>query len=110
MVNVSGNNWLKHGELLNLTVHCNGTGPWEYCVAVYSGRYNVTGRCTALNGGVRYTSTHPTYLNDNIVERLKKTRMAQDLGRGLFLQSALTITYTCGYHVIGGFILSQVGS
>ena len=43
MVNVSGNNWLKHGELLNLTVHCNGTGPWEYCVAVYSGRYNVTG-------------------------------------------------------------------
>ncbi|XP_043244657.1 uncharacterized protein LOC122393090 isoform X3 [Amphibalanus amphitrite] len=42
LVNVSGNNWLKHGELLNLTVHCNGTGPWEYCVAVYTGRYNVT--------------------------------------------------------------------
>ncbi|KAF0309071.1 Transmembrane protein 130 [Amphibalanus amphitrite] len=67
LVNVSGNNWLKHGELLNLTVHCNGTGPWEYCVAVYTGRYNVTGNETCSNPIPTDDCTVPIlrYLRDN---------------------------------------------
>lgn len=67
VVNVSGNNWLKHGELLNLTVHCNGSGPWQYCVAVYPGRYNVTGNETCQDPVVTSDCTVPIvrYLRDN---------------------------------------------
>ncbi|XP_067136714.1 transmembrane protein 130-like [Centruroides vittatus] len=31
-INVSGNTWLKHGDLLNINVSCDGSGPsFEYC-------------------------------------------------------------------------------
>ena len=27
----SGEVWLKHGHILNLSVSCDGSGPWEHC-------------------------------------------------------------------------------
>ena len=51
-VNVSGNTWLKHGELLNLTVICSGSKPWGYCYEIHPGSYNVTGKdycCEKVN-------------------------------------------------------------
>lgn len=43
-VNVTGKKWLKHGELLNLTIQCSGSGPWGYCHKVFYGTYNITGK------------------------------------------------------------------
>ncbi|ROT66854.1 hypothetical protein C7M84_015098 [Penaeus vannamei] len=50
-VNVTGKKWLKHGELLNLTIQCSGSGPWGYCHKVFYGTYNITG--TLTNGAER---------------------------------------------------------
>ncbi|XP_037069535.1 uncharacterized protein LOC119090916 [Pollicipes pollicipes] len=84
VVNVSGNNWLKHGELLNLTVHCNGTGPWNYCVNVYSGRYNVTGNETCPYpsvtaecsvGIVRYLRDNGTYTAVSVLSNAVSRRV-----------------------------------
>ncbi|KAG8178405.1 hypothetical protein JTE90_005295 [Oedothorax gibbosus] len=30
-INISGNTYLEHGQLLNLDISCNGSGPVEYC-------------------------------------------------------------------------------
>lgn len=48
-VNVTGNTWLKHGQLLNLTVVCSGSRPWGYCTQIHRGDYNVTGNDTCSN-------------------------------------------------------------
>lgn len=42
-VQFSPDNWLKHGEILNLTVTCNGSNPFHYCFKIYEGEYNTTG-------------------------------------------------------------------
>ncbi|XP_076323138.1 transmembrane protein 130-like [Tachypleus tridentatus] len=34
-INVDGNLYLEHGDLLILEVSCNGSGPYEYCWKVY---------------------------------------------------------------------------
>ncbi|XP_013792708.1 uncharacterized protein LOC106476607 [Limulus polyphemus] len=34
-INVNGNLYLEHGDLLILEVSCNGSGPYEYCWKVY---------------------------------------------------------------------------
>ncbi|XP_054282107.1 uncharacterized protein LOC129000137 isoform X2 [Macrosteles quadrilineatus] len=41
-----GNNWLQHGDILNLSVSCNGSAPFLYCFQVMVGEYNVTGNET----------------------------------------------------------------
>jgi len=43
---VTGNNWLQHGDILNLSVSCNGSAPFLYCLLVTEGEYNVTGNET----------------------------------------------------------------
>jgi len=30
-VKIEGNNWLKHGAVLSLSVSCDGSPPWSYC-------------------------------------------------------------------------------
>ncbi|XP_030749282.1 uncharacterized protein LOC115877286 [Sitophilus oryzae] len=45
-VNVSGTNWLKHEQLLNLNVKCSGSGQLKYCLKFIPGIYNVTGNET----------------------------------------------------------------
>ena len=27
----SGDVWLKHGKILNLSITCDGSGPWDHC-------------------------------------------------------------------------------
>ncbi|XP_046660633.1 melanocyte protein PMEL isoform X2 [Homalodisca vitripennis] len=45
---VSGGNsfWLQHGDILNLSVSCNGSSPFLYCFKITEGEYNVTGNET----------------------------------------------------------------
>ncbi|XP_063920014.1 uncharacterized protein LOC135135010 isoform X2 [Zophobas morio] len=43
-VNVTGNNWLQHGDLLSLNVKCRGSKNLQYCVRYEKGVYNVTGK------------------------------------------------------------------
>ncbi|XP_044269601.1 uncharacterized protein LOC123014514 [Tribolium madens] len=45
-VNVTGNNWLQHGDLLTLNVKCHGSKSFKYCVQYEKGLYNVTGNET----------------------------------------------------------------
>ncbi|XP_065216862.1 uncharacterized protein LOC135843026 [Planococcus citri] len=40
---VEGNNWLQHGDLLNLQVWCNGSAPFSYCVQFHIGNYSISG-------------------------------------------------------------------
>ncbi len=47
-LSVSGDTWLKHGALLDLSVTCDGTGPWSYCWSINSD-YNVTGNETCVD-------------------------------------------------------------
>lgn len=46
---VNGNNWLQHGDILNLSVSCNGSSPFTYCFQIHAGEYNVTGNETCIN-------------------------------------------------------------
>lgn len=48
-VEVSGDNWLMHGDILNLSVKCQGSALFSYCVNFYKGQYNVTGNETCEN-------------------------------------------------------------
>lgn len=45
-VNITGNNWLEHGKLLELNVICNGSMQMKYCYKFYLGHYNITGNET----------------------------------------------------------------
>lgn len=55
-VKVDGDIMLKHGLLLNLTVSCDGTGPWTYCWSIKGPSYNSTGNETC-DDGYETTST-----------------------------------------------------
>lgn len=46
---VAGTNWLQHGDMLNLSVTCNGSAPYAYCIKIVLGEYNATGNETCLN-------------------------------------------------------------
>lgn len=48
-LNVSGPTWFRHGELLNLILECDGSGPWEYCWSIKNSGYNVTGNETCVD-------------------------------------------------------------
>ncbi|CAH2037364.1 unnamed protein product, partial [Iphiclides podalirius] len=45
-VNITGLNWLQHGDLLNLQVKYTGSPPFEYCALYKEGQYNITGNET----------------------------------------------------------------
>lgn len=61
-VSFTGNNWLQHGDVLNLTVSCNGSSAFHYCRYIYSGIYNATGDETCITSRVsdicKFTVTH----------------------------------------------------
>lgn len=42
-VSFVGTNWLKQGEMLNISGSCSGSGPFRNCVQMYPGSYNITG-------------------------------------------------------------------
>ena len=48
-LNVTGNTWLKHGQLLDLEVTCDGSGPWRYCWSIKQNGYNVSGEEICLD-------------------------------------------------------------
>lgn len=48
-VKVSGNNWLEHGDMLSLSVSCEGSSTFTYCVHFKNGVYNITGNETCNN-------------------------------------------------------------
>ncbi|KAL1116274.1 hypothetical protein AAG570_005769 [Ranatra chinensis] len=41
---VTGDNWLMHGAVTHLSVSCRGSGPYDHCVQIKTGAYNVTGK------------------------------------------------------------------
>lgn len=41
-ITVTGNNWLKQGDVLSLQVKCTGSPPFYYCLNFYYGPHNVT--------------------------------------------------------------------
>ena len=48
--------WLKHGRMLDLSITCDGSGPWEYCWVVkpnYTVPNNVT--CDEVPGAYKTT-------------------------------------------------------
>ncbi|XP_069695665.1 uncharacterized protein [Periplaneta americana] len=45
-VTITGTNWLKHGDMLDLKVSCNGSADIGYCIRFFTGSYNVTGNET----------------------------------------------------------------
>ncbi|KAJ3616421.1 hypothetical protein MTP99_003113 [Tenebrio molitor] len=47
-VNITGNNWLQHGDLLTLNVKCHGSKNLKYCVQYQNGVYNITGNETCF--------------------------------------------------------------
>lgn len=40
-VSIHGNNWLKHGDIMNMNISCNGSAPFYYCWA-FDGFMNET--------------------------------------------------------------------
>ncbi|XP_076271750.1 uncharacterized protein LOC143203465 [Rhynchophorus ferrugineus] len=48
-INISGTNWLRYGELLDLNVKCSGSDQMSHCVLFKPGIYNVTGNETCRN-------------------------------------------------------------
>ncbi|KAK7792097.1 hypothetical protein R5R35_010397 [Gryllus longicercus] len=61
-VNVKGNNWLQFGDVLNLSISCNGSAKFQHCTKIKVGVHNVTGyeNCSSpLQGDVcNFTLTH----------------------------------------------------
>ncbi|QQP36520.1 Uncharacterized protein FKW44_021649, partial [Caligus rogercresseyi] len=51
-VNATGDLWIKHNQVLDLNVDCDGSGPWSYCWSVQDPSYNVTGNETCLKSTV----------------------------------------------------------
>lgn len=48
-ISVKGNYWLQQGDLLNLDILCNGSGPFSYCKTIHDWPYNITGNETCLS-------------------------------------------------------------
>ncbi|XP_059612516.1 uncharacterized protein LOC132258962 isoform X2 [Phlebotomus argentipes] len=47
-VTITGNNWLHQGDLLSLKVKCSGSPPFQHCIKVHNGPYNITGNETCI--------------------------------------------------------------
>nr|CAD7426704.1 unnamed protein product [Timema monikensis] len=57
-VDITGSNWLKHGDILNLTVAFTGSPNFTYCTKLMVGTYNITGKSGHLDtrrNGLMYT-------------------------------------------------------
>nr|CAD7198476.1 unnamed protein product [Timema douglasi] len=50
-VDITGSNWLKHGDILNLTVAFTGSPNFTYCTKLMVGTYNITGNEVCKNDG-----------------------------------------------------------
>ncbi|XP_017787040.1 PREDICTED: uncharacterized protein LOC108569843 [Nicrophorus vespilloides] len=45
-ISVTGNNWIRHSDMLQLSVGCRGSSGFKYCYSFRDGVYNVTGNET----------------------------------------------------------------
>ncbi len=45
-LNQTGETWLKHGRMLDITLFCDGSGPWDMCWSIKPNPYNATGNET----------------------------------------------------------------
>ncbi|VVC38463.1 Hypothetical protein CINCED_3A023853 [Cinara cedri] len=45
-IKTQGKVWIQEGEMLNLQVSCNGSGPFRYCAYYVQGPHNITGNET----------------------------------------------------------------
>ncbi|CAG4983039.1 unnamed protein product [Colias eurytheme] len=66
-VNITGLNWLQHGDLLNLQVKYTGSPPFDYCAIYKLGQYNVTGNETCSMKSRTTTNIFPLvhYFSDS---------------------------------------------
>lgn len=56
-VNLTGETWYRNdGRLLRLKITCDGSGPYQYCLMIKEGSYNITGNETCPSGGVEVTN------------------------------------------------------
>lgn len=46
---MKGNNWLKNGDLLDLTLTFTGSPPYLHCIKFITGEYNATGNETCIH-------------------------------------------------------------
>ncbi|KAL1453245.1 hypothetical protein WDU94_007403 [Cyamophila willieti] len=53
--------WLQHGDMLDLEIKCNGTGPFNFCYSFVYGPYNVTGNESCVPLRVRNECSFPVY-------------------------------------------------
>ncbi|KPJ15646.1 hypothetical protein RR48_03777 [Papilio machaon] len=58
-VNITGLNWLQHGDLLNLQVKYTGSPPFAYCALYKEGQYNITGNETCVYKSSTLTNAFP---------------------------------------------------
>jgi len=49
-VSITGDKNLKKGQLINLNLNCDGTGPWGFCWFLVEKGYNITGNETCEHG------------------------------------------------------------
>lgn len=52
-VSIHGNNWLKHGDIMNMNITCNGSAPFYYCWA-FDGFMNETSTVTQKKKSKKY--------------------------------------------------------
>jgi len=53
---VTGSVMLKHGQLVDLNIKCNGTADWKYCWSIKEKGYNITGNETCEDPSVMKNS------------------------------------------------------
>uniref|UniRef100_A0A8D9BEY5 Uncharacterized protein n=1 Tax=Cacopsylla melanoneura TaxID=428564 RepID=A0A8D9BEY5_9HEMI len=53
--------WLQHGDMLDLEIKCNGTGPFHFCYSYVIGPYNVTGNESCVPSRVHNECSFPVY-------------------------------------------------
>lgn len=47
-ISVTGTDWVRHGDLLSLSITCQGSYNFNYCIHYHPGDYNVTGNETCV--------------------------------------------------------------
>lgn len=98
-VNVTGNNWIQHDEVLNLTVSYKGSSMFNYCVHFFPGIYNITGNETCYSPDT--TAQHEFPITRYFSEDKQHTIVIviyNDVGK---VVSPVTVTvYTGIYYVL----------
>ncbi|KOB66712.1 Uncharacterized protein OBRU01_20873 [Operophtera brumata] len=92
MVNITGLNWLQHGDLLDLKVMYTGSPPFDYCYLYKIGQYNVTGNETCPVKSRTTSNVFPIihYFSDSDQHTVVVV-IENDIGKSV---SRVTVMYT----------------